>query len=69
MSKLNIHDIAGLTRYAINAGIIESNVQTTIVQSSLVVRAARPGGMAMTCDCDKTIRSRRLPIPSGGSPD
>ena len=31
MAKLNIHDIAGLTRYAIRAGIIESNVQVTIV--------------------------------------
>ena len=30
MGKLNIHDIAGLTRYAINAGIIESRVQVTI---------------------------------------
>jgi DNA-binding NarL/FixJ family response regulator len=31
MSKLNIHDTAGLTRYAISAGIIESSVQMTIV--------------------------------------
>ncbi len=31
MSKLNIHDVAGLTRYAIGAGIIESSVQLTIV--------------------------------------
>jgi DNA-binding NarL/FixJ family response regulator len=31
MSKLNIHDVAGLTRYAIAAGIIESSVQITIV--------------------------------------
>ncbi len=31
MTKLNIHDIAGLTRYAISAGIIESSVQLTIV--------------------------------------
>jgi two-component system, NarL family, nitrate/nitrite response regulator NarL len=31
MSKLNIHDIAGLTRYAISAGIIESSVHVTIV--------------------------------------
>jgi DNA-binding NarL/FixJ family response regulator len=31
MEKLNIHDIAGLTRYAIGAGIIESSVQLTIV--------------------------------------
>jgi DNA-binding NarL/FixJ family response regulator len=30
MSKLNIHDVAGLTRYAISTGIIESNVQVTI---------------------------------------
>ena len=32
MRKLNIHDTAGLTRYAISAGIIESSVQCTIVQ-------------------------------------
>jgi DNA-binding NarL/FixJ family response regulator len=31
MAKLNIHDTAGLTRYAIAAGIIESSVQLTIV--------------------------------------
>jgi DNA-binding NarL/FixJ family response regulator len=31
MIKLNIHDTAGLTRYAISAGIIESSVQVTIV--------------------------------------
>lgn len=29
MEKLNIHDIAGLTRFAIAAGIIESSVQST----------------------------------------
>jgi len=31
MEKLNIHDTASLTRYAISAGIIESSVQVTIV--------------------------------------
>jgi DNA-binding NarL/FixJ family response regulator len=31
MEKLGIHDTAGLTRYAISAGIIESSVQLTIV--------------------------------------
>ncbi len=31
MSKLGIHDTAGLTRYAISAGIIESSVQLTII--------------------------------------
>jgi DNA-binding NarL/FixJ family response regulator len=31
MAKLNIHDTASLTRYAIGAGIIESSVQLTIV--------------------------------------
>ncbi|HEY5910656.1 MAG TPA: response regulator transcription factor [Verrucomicrobiae bacterium] len=31
MSKLNIHDIAGLTRYAISAGIIESTVPLAIL--------------------------------------
>lgn len=30
MEKLNIHDTAGLTRYAISVGIIESSVQLTI---------------------------------------
>ncbi|MDA9101175.1 response regulator transcription factor [Omnitrophica bacterium] len=29
MEKLNIHDTAGLTRYAISAGIIESSTQST----------------------------------------
>lgn len=31
MEKLNIHDTASLTRYAIAAGIIESSVQVTII--------------------------------------
>ena len=31
MNKLNIHDTAGLTRYAIASGIIENSVQVTIV--------------------------------------
>ena len=31
MAKLNVHDTAGLTRYAISVGIIESSVQVTIV--------------------------------------
>ena len=31
MKKLNVHGIAGLTRYAIGAGIIESSVQLTII--------------------------------------
>jgi DNA-binding NarL/FixJ family response regulator len=30
MAKLNIHDTAGLTRYAISAGLIESSVQLSI---------------------------------------
>lgn len=30
MEKLNIHEIAGLTRYAIAAGVIESSVQRTV---------------------------------------
>jgi len=31
MDKLDIHDVAGLTRYAISLGIVESSVQLTIV--------------------------------------
>ena len=34
MEKLNIHDIAGLTRFAIAAGIIESSVQSTVSQKN-----------------------------------
>jgi DNA-binding NarL/FixJ family response regulator len=34
MEKLNIHDIAGLTRFAIATGIIESSVQSTISQET-----------------------------------
>jgi DNA-binding NarL/FixJ family response regulator len=30
MDKLNIHDTASLTRYAIASGIIESSVQDTV---------------------------------------
>jgi DNA-binding NarL/FixJ family response regulator len=32
MNKLDLHDTAGLTRYAIAAGIIESSVQVTILE-------------------------------------
>jgi DNA-binding NarL/FixJ family response regulator len=31
MDKLKIHDTAGLTRYAIAQGIVESDVQVTII--------------------------------------
>ena len=31
MAKLDIHDTASLTRYAIATGIIESSVQITII--------------------------------------
>jgi hypothetical protein len=31
MEKLDIHDTAGLTRYAIATGVIESSVQVTIL--------------------------------------
>lgn len=31
MDKLNIHETAGLTRYAIDQGVIESNVRVTII--------------------------------------
>jgi DNA-binding NarL/FixJ family response regulator len=34
MEKLNIHDIAGLTRFAIAAGIIESSVQSTVARNT-----------------------------------
>lgn len=34
MEKLNIHDIAGLTRFAIAAGIVESSVQSTIARDA-----------------------------------
>ena len=34
MEKLNIHDIAGLTRFAIATGIIESSIQSTIAQDT-----------------------------------
>ena len=32
MNKLGIHDAAGLTRYAVAAGVIESPVQATIIK-------------------------------------
>jgi DNA-binding NarL/FixJ family response regulator len=32
MEKLNIHDTAGLTRYALAAGVIENSVQVTVRQ-------------------------------------
>ncbi len=33
MEKLDIHDVAGLTRYAIAAGIIENSIQSTIAKT------------------------------------
>lgn len=32
MDKLHIHDTAGLTRYAISSGVIESSVQLTVIE-------------------------------------
>ena len=34
MDRLSIHDIAGLTRYAVAAGIIESSVQRTVIRDA-----------------------------------
>ena len=34
MEKLNLHDIAGLTRHAISAGVIENSVQSTLEHSA-----------------------------------
>ena len=31
MSNLDMHDVAGLTRYALAEGIIESNVRLTLI--------------------------------------
>jgi DNA-binding NarL/FixJ family response regulator len=41
MEKLDIHDIAGLTRFAIAAGIIESSVQSTVVRPPSPRKRAR----------------------------
>jgi DNA-binding NarL/FixJ family response regulator len=30
MNKLNIHDVAGLTRYAISKGVVERDIQLTV---------------------------------------
>ena len=38
MDKLNIHETAGLTRYAIAAGVIESSVQLTISPAKVTCR-------------------------------
>jgi hypothetical protein len=38
MNKLNIHDVAGLMRYAISKGIVERNVPVT-VSSGFGIRA------------------------------
>jgi DNA-binding NarL/FixJ family response regulator len=35
MEKLNIHDIAGLTRFAISSGTIENSIQSTLVRDSV----------------------------------
>jgi len=42
MDKLGIHDIAGLTRYAISTGIIECRVQLTIVNRAVQDDPIRP---------------------------
>jgi DNA-binding NarL/FixJ family response regulator len=31
MAKLDIHDTAGVARYAISSGVVESSVQLTII--------------------------------------
>ena len=48
MKKLDIHDTAGLTRYAIGAGIIESCVQLTIEGEAPQAEAASPSLAART---------------------
>ena len=47
MEKLNIHDIAGLTRFAIATGIIESSIQSTIVQDASQNRTRSRGKSSM----------------------
>lgn len=44
MEKLDIHDTAGLTRYAISAGIIENSVQPTIRPTTDRTEAVSPPG-------------------------
>ena len=44
MDKLNIHDTAGLTRYAIAQGIIESSVQVTAAPRPRHRAAQPPSG-------------------------
>lgn len=56
--KLDVHDPAGFTRYAIGAGVIESSVQLTIVSGCgwtrwadfvlVVVRVIEPGAAFTT---------------------
>jgi DNA-binding NarL/FixJ family response regulator len=43
MRKLGIHDTAGLTRYAIAAGIIESSIQVTVIPDQTAEVVVTPG--------------------------
>jgi DNA-binding NarL/FixJ family response regulator len=45
MEKLNIHDIAGLTRFAIAQGIIESSVQSTLVHHAKAAKTDVSGSV------------------------
>jgi DNA-binding NarL/FixJ family response regulator len=56
MVKLNIHDTAGLTRYAINAGIVESSVQLTIVKHRNL------WGVRLAAACPSCLQFRSLPF-------
>jgi DNA-binding CsgD family transcriptional regulator len=67
MQKLDIHDTAGLTRYAIGAGIIESSVQLTIVSTDRTGQNEDRAGE----DANGTsgIAQRASQDPDGGSGD
>ena len=58
MDKLNVHDTASLTRYAVAAGIVESSVQLTITQ---------PGPLTRTANAGREISARVRATPSGSA--
>lgn len=76
MAKLKIHDTAGLTRYAISAGIIENSVQVTIVKETppkrLPPRRPRPQvhpleNPTVACQRSEPTRQARSKAPTGSS--
>jgi DNA-binding NarL/FixJ family response regulator len=74
MDKLNIHDIAGLTRYAINKGIIDPNIEGRMLRHSLGLNyqpprpPSQPESKQLTFEKDQTFGPKSSPPSEKSEP-